>query len=121
MDKALGPAKKLWSQLLADLTADGIDVQEWGSSSKKLGWSLRLKHGDRIIVYLAPCQGCFRASFALGDKAVQAARQSGLPAPVIKIINEAKRYAEGTGLRLDVKTAKDAAVVKKLARIKLEN
>ena len=121
LDKALGPAKKIWSQLLAEITADGIDVQEWGSSSKKLGWSLRVKRKDRIIVYLAPCQGCFRASFALGDKAVQAARQSGLPLPVIKIIDEAKRYAEGTGLRLDVKTAKDAAVVKKLARIKLEN
>jgi hypothetical protein len=82
---------------------------------------LRLKRKDRAIVYLSPCQDCFRASFALGDKAVKAARQSGLPAPVITIIDEAKRYAEGTGVRLDVKTAKDAAAVKKLAKIKLDN
>jgi hypothetical protein len=121
LDQALGPAKKIWSQLLADLAADGIDVQEWGSSSKKLGWSLRVKRKDRIIVYLAPCQGCFRASFALGDKAVQAARQSGLSPSVLEILDEAKRYAEGNAVRLDVKTAKDAAIVRKLAKAKLEN
>jgi hypothetical protein len=35
LDKALGPVKKIWSQLLADLAAQGIDVQEWGSSVKE--------------------------------------------------------------------------------------
>jgi hypothetical protein len=121
LDKALGAAKKIWSELLADLAAQGIDVQEWGSSSKKLGWSLRVKRDDRVIVYLAPGEGCFLASFALGSKAMQAARQSDLPQPVIKIMDEAKRYAEGTAVRLNVKTAKDAAAVRKLAKAKLEN
>ena len=121
LTKALGIAKKLWVVLVADLAAAGIDVQEWGSSSKKLGWSLRVKHKDRVIVYLAPFQGFFRASFALGDKAVQASRQSDLPQSVIKIIAEARRYAEGTGVRIDVKTASDVTVAKKLAMIKLAN
>lgn len=121
LSKALGIAKKLWVELVADLTADGVDVQEWGSSSKKLGWSLRVKRKDRVIVYLARFQGYFRASFALGDKAVQAACQSDLPQLVIKIIDEARRYAEGTAVRLDVKTAKDVTVVRKLAMIKLAN
>lgn len=121
LDKALGPAKKIWSELLADLAADGVDVQEWGSSSKKLGWSLRVKRGNRVIVYLAPGEGCFLASFALGSKAIQAARQSGIPQPVIKIMDEARRYAEGTAVRFTVKTAKDAAAVRKLAKAKLEN
>lgn len=119
---ALGPAKALWDQLLAGLTERcKIDVQEWNSYSRKAGWSLRLQHKRRNIVYLSPCRGCFRASFALGDKAVQAARESGLPASVIKIIGEAKRYAEGTAVRIEVKTAKDIAVVEKLAVAKLAN
>ena len=121
LTKALGIAKKLWVALVADLAAAGIDVQEWGSSSKKLGWSLRVKHKDRVIVYLAPFQGFFRASFALGDKAVQASCQSDLPQSVIKIIAEARRYAEGTGVRMDVKTASDVTVARKLAMIKLAN
>jgi hypothetical protein len=58
-------------------------------------------------------------SFALGDKAVAAARQSGLPQSVIEMINEAKRYAEGTAVRIEIKQAKDIEIVKQLAAIKL--
>jgi hypothetical protein len=57
--------------------------------------------------------------FALGDKAVEAARQSRLPPSVIKTINEAKRYAEGTGVRMEMKKPKDIEIVKQLAAIKL--
>jgi len=59
--------------------------------------------------------------FALGDKAVQAACQSRLPQQVIMIINEAKRYAEGTAVRIDVKKPKDVDIVKRLTAIKLDN
>jgi Protein of unknown function (DUF3788) len=122
LSAALGASKPLWEQLLAEL-ADEYDVgiQEWNSYSPKAGWSLRLKHGKRNIVYLSPCRGCFKASFALGDKAVQAARQGALPPRVIKIINEAKRYAEGTAVRIQVNEPKDIAVLKKLVKLKLEN
>lgn len=117
---ALGPAKALWDQLLARLADEHqLTVQEWNSYSLKAGWSLRLKIRDRNILYLAPRQGCFFVSFALGDKAVQAARQSGLPASAIKIINAAKRYAEGTGVRIEIKEGKDIETVTKLAGIKL--
>ena len=119
---ALGPARVLWDQLVGGMAQEhGVDVQEWNSYSPKAGWSLRLKHKDRNIVYLSPSKGCFKASFALGDKAVKAARQGGLPKRVIKIIDDAKRYAEGTAVRLDVKGPKDISIVKKLAAIKLAN
>jgi hypothetical protein len=59
------------------------------------------------------------ASFALGDKAVQAARDSGLTARAITLIDAARRYAEGTAVRIDVKTPADVAIVTKLAGIKL--
>jgi hypothetical protein len=117
---ALGPARALWDQLLARLADEfNLTVQEWNSYSRKAGWSLRLKRKDRNILYLTPCEGCFFVSFALGDKAVEVARQSGLPQRVIKIINEAKRYAEGTGVRLEIKKPKDIGMVEQLAAIKL--
>ena len=119
---ALGPANTLWVRLVADLAEDSnVNVQEWKSTSKKYGRSLRLKLKQRTIVYLSPHCGCFTASFVLGDKALAAARVAGLPASVIKDIAEAKRYPEGTGLRLEVKAAKDLVIVKKLAQIKLES
>jgi len=122
LKKELGPAKTLWDQLLAEL-AEEYDAggQEWNSYSRKAGWSLRLKREKRTILYLSPCRNCFRVSFALGDKALEAARRSRLPKRVIKIIDEAKRYAEGTGVRIDVTQPQDLAIIKKLAAIKLES
>jgi hypothetical protein len=96
-------------------------LHEWNSYSLKAGWSLKVKHGTRTILYLSPCRGGFRASFALGDKAVKAALHSDLPARVLKIIREAKRYAEGTAVRIEVKTGKDLPIIGKLAELKLAN
>lgn len=98
-----------------------LTVQEWHSYSAKAGWSLRLKAGKRTIVYVTPCRGALRVSFALGERAMQAARESKLPPRVIEILDEAPRYAEGAGVRLDVLTKKDLAAVKKLAAAKMAN
>jgi hypothetical protein len=118
----LGHGKELWDELAATLKEElGVCVQEWNSYSRKAGWSLRLKRKERNIVYLSPHRGCFTASFALGDKALQAARERRLPAPALKLLKEAKKYAEGTAVRITVKAAKDIAVVKKLAIAELEN
>ncbi len=122
LSAALGPARALWDHMLTELAAElKLTTTEWNTYSLKAGWSLRVKRGDRIILYLTPFQGCFRASFALSEKAVQAAKTSRLPKPVLKIIEEAKKYAEGTAVRIDVNNVEDIHVVKKLAKAKLEN
>ena len=119
---ALGPAKAAWDQLLADLAQEyGANVREWNSYSLKAGWSLRVKRKARTIVWLAPCPGAFRVAFILGDKAVLAAQEAKLPKRILKIINEAPKYPEGIGVRLEVKSSKDIATLKKLAAIKLAN
>jgi hypothetical protein len=117
----LGTTKALWDELVDSLAKEHKLAHEWNSYSKKAGWSLRLKRGERNIVYLSPLHGGFRASLALGDKAVQAALASGLPKPVIKLFKEAKRYAEGTAVRIDVQGIEDVDIVKKLAAIKLDH
>lgn len=117
----LGRSAPLWAELVAYLVAQHGMAQEWSSYSRKAGWSLRLKLRDRNIVYLSPLRGSFRASFALGDKAVKAALESGLPSSATKIIKEAKRYAEGTAVRIEVTARKDLEVVKKLVVTKLEH
>jgi hypothetical protein len=114
----LGAARVLWDELLAELA---LPIQEWHSYSPKAGWSLKLKLGKRTIVYLAPCHGSFRVAFVHGAKAVEAARQAKLPKAVMKIIDEAPRYAEGTGVRLEISNRKDLAAVGKLAGVKLAN
>jgi hypothetical protein len=71
------------------------------------------------VVYLAPRRGHFTASFALGEKACAAAKQAGLPASILSIIDDAPRYAEGRGVRIPVHTARDLAGVVTLAALKM--
>jgi hypothetical protein len=114
----LGAVRVLWDELLTELA---LPIREWNSYSPKAGWWLKVKLGKRTILYLAPCHNSFRVAFVLGAKAVEAARQSKLPKAVIKIIDAAPRYPEGTGVRLEIKARKDLAAVRKLAEVKLAN
>ncbi|MGD0293820.1 MAG: DUF3788 domain-containing protein [Terracidiphilus sp.] len=118
---AVGATAALWKQLVEWMAEQGATIQEWNSYSPKAGWALKLKQKKRTIVYLGPCDGCFRAAFILGDKAVAAARKSDLAKSALKLLDEAPRYAEGTGVRLTVKAEKDLGAVKKLALIKMAN
>jgi hypothetical protein len=118
---ALGKSQSLWQELVSTLKRDLDLAEQWGSSSIKAGWSLRLQSKKRNIVYLTPGKGSFLASFALGDKAISAARQSKLSAQVLKIIAEAKRYPEGTAVRMEVQKPGDVNAIKMLAKIKLDN
>jgi hypothetical protein len=118
---ALCSTAALWKQLVDWMAEQEVGESEWKSSGLKYGWSLRLKVKKRNIVYLGPCAGCFRVAFALGDKAVAAARKGDLAKSTLKLLDEAPRYAEGTGVRLMVKVAKDLAAIRKLALIKMAN
>ncbi len=120
--KALGPAKAAWDELISGLASrHGVTTQEWRCYSPKAGWSLRLNRGKRTIVWLAPCEGCFRVAFILGDKALRALREMQLSASVRKALEEAVRYPEGTGVRLIVAKSADLPGLEKLAIAKIDN
>jgi hypothetical protein len=120
-ETCLGPALPVWNELLTWLKSRGIRAAEWKSASAKYDWGLRPALKDRTILYLGPCQGCFRVSFVLGDKAVASALAGALPKAVKNNIAQAKRYGEGTGVLLFVHSAADLAPVITLVEIKLKN
>ena len=118
----LGPTKDVWNQLVKDITKScGISEKEWTSYSPKAGWALRLKRKKRNIVYLSPCAGCFWVTFVLGDKAMKAARNTDFSPSVARIIAEAPKYPEGSGIRLEITSAAECEAVRKLAEIKVAN
>lgn len=122
VETVLGQSYVLWIQLIAELKRElRLDGEDWHSSGMKYGWALRLKKKDRNIVYLGPRGGSFMAAFVLGDKAVAVARESNLPSTVRTTIIEAKRYGEGTPVRIEVRKVADLKPVKILPRIKVEN
>ena len=113
--EVLGASKRFWDELTSGQTA------EWNSYSVKAGWALRLKQKKRNIVYLGPRQGGFVAAFILGAKAMAAARECGLPARVVTLLDEAKKYPEGWAVRIEVRKAADVAAVRKLIAVKTAN
>jgi hypothetical protein len=118
----LGPTRALWDQLTSELAQEqNVVTQEWYSYSPKAGWSLRLKRAKRTILYLIPARGGMTAAFVLGGKAIEAARQARLPRKILGCIEAGQKYPEGTGVRIDIKSATDLAGVKKLAAIKIAN
>lgn len=122
VESTLGQSYPLWKQLVVELKGELlVDGEEWNSSGVKYGWSLRLQLKKRNIVYLGPRFGSFMTAFILGDKAVAAAKKSDLPAYVLKMIEEAKRYGEGTPVRIEVSKPEDLEPVKLVARIKVQN
>jgi hypothetical protein len=67
---------------------------------------------------MTPCDGFFLASFVLGERAVQAAHAQGLPTVLLAQIDAAKKYAEGRGVRVEVRTQADLRGLVELAAIK---
>ncbi|HKR27271.1 MAG TPA: DUF3788 family protein [Acidobacteriaceae bacterium] len=122
VEAALGSSAAAWKQFVDWIEQEkGVTTEEWKSDAPKYGWSLRLKRKDRTIVYLAPCEGCFRASFVLGDRALEAARHARFPQKVAEVIAGAPHYGEGTGVRLIVKKPAELPAIRMLAEIKLAN
>jgi len=120
VDLALGKAAPIGHSYLTWLAEEGVKEQEWKSVSAKYGWGLRMKLKKRTIVYLGPAHNCMTVSFVLGDRAVAAAKSSELASPILKVIEDSPKYAEGTGVRLVVKKPKDLAPIKLLTRVKLD-
>ena len=118
--EVLGRTKRHWDDLQAHaLDADPAATPKWTYESKKSGWTFAVKGKRRNLMYLKPLMGYFRAGFALGDEAVQAVEQSNLPEAVIEIVRQAQKYPEGRGVRVEVKTAADVKIAKKLLAIKM--
>jgi hypothetical protein len=122
LQSALGKAHVAWTHLIELATRRVAPLSEvWGFTSAGTGWGLRLKRGERVICYMTPGQGKFLVSFALGEKAVAAATTAGLAGFVLEAIAAAPRYAEGRGVRFEVRHRREAAPLAALAQIKNEH
>ncbi len=120
LDEALGRSSRVWTLLRTRFAAQYAPLaEEWKFYGRKYGWSLQLKHRRRTILYLIPQRKHFLAAFALGERAVRVARRSDLSDTIRSAIKDAQKYPEGRGVRVPVRTRKDAAEIETLAAIKM--
>jgi hypothetical protein len=119
--RILGGAHAAWDQLLGLVTERiGAVSEVWRCTNARTGWGLRLLREDRVILYMTPQPRQFIVSFALGERAVEAARVTTLSAPVLQAIDAAPRFAEGRGVRITVRDGRDIQTITRLAQIKCE-
>jgi Protein of unknown function (DUF3788) len=117
---SLGGAAGAWQSLLETVRTRFAPVTAtWGCTSKSTGWGLRIQGPSRTILYMAPRDGYFLASFALGERAAAAALEENLAPQILSAIRDAPRYAEGRGVRIEVRALAEIADIVRLAEIKL--
>ncbi|MCP4724935.1 MAG: DUF3788 family protein [bacterium] len=99
---------------------DNIKI-EWKHYGQKYGWQMKIFMKKRNLLFLLPFENDFRIAFVLGDKAVAACEKSELPKELIETIKNERKYMEGRGVRVDVRSGEDVNIIKMLLKIKVEN
>jgi hypothetical protein len=118
----LGASYKLWEKIKTSLTSNYGELNEdWKFYGQKIGWTLKLLYKKRNLFFLTPYESYFQIAFVFGDKSVAIIEKSDLPENIIDEIKNARKYAEGRGLRIPVKNQNDVKIVLKLTEIKINN
>jgi hypothetical protein len=95
-------------------------AEEWNYSGK-FGWRFRIRDKKRILVYLLPREAYFKTAFVFGQKATESILDSNIADSIKETLQSSKVYAEGRGIRIDVRDPELLDDLKALIRIKLEN
>jgi hypothetical protein len=104
LQEALGETYAYW-QIFAEHTKKLYpeSTEEWSFTSEKFGWSFRIKDKKRVLIYLLPRDKFFKVAFVFGQKATDVIMESNISESIIKELQAAKVYAEGRGIRIEIK------------------
>ena len=120
--KNIGITYKLWLQIhdfVMKRYPKGLG--DWNYPGKKYGWSYRIKDKRRAILYFLPRDQYFRVAFVFGEKATDIILQSDVSDAIKAELAQAQTYAEGRGIRVDVKDERGIHDICTLIEIKLAN
>ena len=120
--KNLGTTYALWHQIqeiVLDQYPKGL--KEWNYPGKKYGYSYRIKDKKRAILYFLPRKNYFEVAFVFGQKATDIIMASDIAVEIKNELIKARKYAEGRGIRIEVKNDLNIPDIKKLVEIKLAN
>ncbi len=118
----LGTTFNLWIQI-KDFVFEKYPkaIAEWNYSGIKYGWNFRIKDKKRAIIYFLPRDNYFKVAFVFGQKATDTIMDSDVSREIKNDLEQATKYAEGRGIRIDVKENQILADIEKLIEIKLAN
>jgi hypothetical protein len=120
--ESLGSTYQLWQHIRDYVFSKYTNgFEEWYYSGDKYGWSFRIKDKKRAIVYLLPRDKYFKAAFVFGQKATDQILLSSISKEIKTELEQAKVYAEGRGIRIEIKDEIILNNIKLLIDIKLLN
>lgn len=118
----LGEAKKYFDHICLFIEDEtGTLTREWKYYDQKSGWVLKLLSKKRNLLFVSPKSGYFILAFVFGNRAVEAVIRSQLPEDIKTELVNARKYAEGRSIRLEIRDDSLLESVKELIRIKLAN
>jgi len=119
---ALGETYAFWKEIMDFVVLKYPKAaMEWSYPGSKYGWSFRLKDRKRVIIYLLPRERYFKAAFVFGQKAYELVLDSPISESIKTELAAARVYAEGRGIRIDVKDKNVIDDIKQLIEMKLLN
>jgi hypothetical protein len=117
---SLGGTLPLWQIVVEYVHLKYPDAKdEWNYPGEKYGWSFRIKDKKRAIIYLLPREKYFKVAFVFGQKATDIIMNSSISEAIKTELKEAKVYAEGRGIRIDVTNETGIQDIKELIDIKI--
>ena len=117
---ALGKTYNLWQDIINLVYLKYPNaVSEWNFPGQKYGWSFKIKDKKRAIIYLLPRDKRFMVAFNFGQKAFEKIMGSNISEEIKQSLESAKVYAEGRGIRIEVKNQKPLKDISQLIDIKL--
>lgn len=99
----------------------GDTSEEWKYYGKKLGWTLKKFYRKRNLFFIGMYKGYFKIAFVFGERAAKNVFDSGIAAELKKEFSEARKYAEGRGISINVENDIYLDDIKELIRIKVRN
>jgi hypothetical protein len=122
LEKSLGKTFPWWEGIIDYVFAHyPAAIAEWNYPGVKYGWNFRMKDKKRAIVYLLPREKFFKVAFVFGQKATDAILKSPIDDGIKNELKSAKIYAEGRGIRIDVRNKTILDDIRSLVDIKLAN
>jgi hypothetical protein len=120
LSEILGKSYNRWNEIKKHLNSEYDDlIEEWKFYGKKSGWILKTLKKKRNLFFFTPVKDYFRIAFVFGDKAAAEIEKSDLPENIKVTLKNAKKYAEGRGIQIEVKSSDDIEIFRKLVKIKV--
>ena len=117
---ALGKTYNLWQDIINLVYLKYPNaVSDWNFPGQKYGWSFKIKDKKRAIIYLLPRDKQFMVAFNFGQEAFKKIMASKISEEIKHSLESAKVYAEGRGIRIEVRNQKPLKDISQLIDIKL--